>query len=75
VKQDGTGRGAVERRGFLKGLGLAAGGVAGAAAAIGAEEQGKSGPPEGRKETNEEQVRQRYRESPEVKRFYALNRL
>jgi len=75
VKQDGTGRGAVERRGFLKGLGLAAGGVAGAVAAVGAEEQGKSEPPEGRKETNEEMVRQRYRESPEVKRFYALNRL
>ena len=62
MKQDGTGRGAVERRGFLKGLGLAAGGVAGAVAAVGAEEQGKGEPPEGGKETNEEMVRQRYRE-------------
>ena len=75
MKRDGTGRGALERRGFLKGLGLAAGGVAGTATAFGTEEEGKGRPPEGRRESNEEMVRQRYRESPEVRRFYALNRL
>jgi hypothetical protein len=41
-----------------------------------AEEPGKGGePPKGAKESNEAQVKQRYRESAEVKRFYALNRL
>jgi hypothetical protein len=75
VKQDGAGRGALERRSFLKGLGLAAGGAAGAVAAVAVEESGNGEPPQGRKETDQEMVRQRYRESAEVKRFYALNRL
>lgn len=63
-------RGRLERRRFLKGLGLAAGGAAAAAAPAGA-----AAAAEGRAEAAEEQVKPRYRETEEVKRFYALNRL
>lgn len=61
----------VGRRGLLKGVGLATGGAAGAVAAasavLGAAEEAREAP--------EEQAKARYRESEEVKRFYALNRL
>jgi hypothetical protein len=62
----------VERRGFLRGLGLAAGGAAAAAttAAVAAED-----PEEERAESPEEQAKARYQESDHVRRFYALNRL
>ena len=58
----------VERRGFLKSLGLVAGGAAGAAAGtvVAAEEQ---------PEAPEEQAKSRYQETEHVKRFYDLNRL
>lgn len=61
---------AIERRRFLQGAGLAAGGAAAAAAtaAIAAEEEAAV-------ESPQEQAKARYRETPEVKRFYALNRL
>lgn len=62
----------VGRRGLLKGVGLATGGAAGAVAAASAvlgaaEEEAREAP--------EEQAKARYRESEEVRRFYALNRL
>ena len=61
-------RAGLERRGFLKGVGLAAGGAATAVvpAAAGAAEP---------TETPEEQAKKRYQETDHVKRFYALNRL
>lgn len=58
----------LERRDFLRGLGVAAGGAAAAAAAVPA---GAAEPTE----TPQEQAKTRYRESEHVKRFYALNRL
>jgi hypothetical protein len=62
----------LERRGFLRGFGLAAGGAAAAAAtaAVAAEDAGEE-----RAEGPEEQVKPRYQESDHVRRFYALNRL
>lgn len=58
----------LERRDFLRGLGVAAGGAAAAAAAVPA---GAAEPAE----TSQERTKKRYRESEHVKRFYALNRL
>ncbi len=58
----------VERRRFLQGLGVAAGGAAAATAgtvALAAEVN----------ETDEEQAKGRYQETEHVKRFYALNRV
>jgi hypothetical protein len=61
----------IERRRFLQGAGLAAGGAAAAAAtaAVAAEEESAL------VENPQEQAKARYRETPEVRRFYALNRL
>jgi ribosomal protein L12E/L44/L45/RPP1/RPP2 len=59
-------KGGLERRAFLKGVGVAGAGAAAAAVAGGAAEAA---------ETNEEQAKQRYAETDHVKRFYALNRL
>jgi hypothetical protein len=59
----------IERRRFLQGAGLAAGGAAAAVAAVAAEDEAAV------VETPQEQAKARYRETPEVKRFYALNRL
>lgn len=56
----------IERRNFLKGMGLAAGAAAVAPVVAGTAEAA---------ETPEEQVKSRYRENDHVKRFYALNRL
>lgn len=56
----------IDRRDLLKGLGLGAAGVAVVAAAPRTTEAA---------ETPQEQVKQRYRETEHVKRFYALNRL
>lgn len=58
----------LERRDFLKGMGLAAGGAAGAAAGVATAAEGEP-------ESREEQAKSRYRETDHVKRFYALNRL
>ena len=60
------GQARLERRRFLRGLGLTAGGVVAVPAAAQAQE---------RVETPEEQVKERYQETEHVKRFYALNRL
>jgi hypothetical protein len=57
---------AVVRRGFLRGLGVAAGGAA-AAPFLGA--------PARADETPEEQAKGRYQDNEHAKRFYALNRL
>ncbi|HEY0834329.1 MAG TPA: twin-arginine translocation signal domain-containing protein [Azospirillum sp.] len=62
-RNDKTG---IERRDLLKGLGLGAVGAAAATALPDAAEAYE--PPQ-------DQVRQRYRETEHVKRFYALNRL
>lgn len=67
AKQEQKAEHRLERRSFLKGLGLAAGGTAGAAVAVAAADE------EG--ETPEEQAKSRYRETEHVKRFYELNRL
>ena len=58
----------LERRGFLRGIGVAAGGAAAAAPVVlgGAVEAAES---------PEEQVEGRYRESDHVKNYYHLNRL
>jgi hypothetical protein len=57
----------IERRGFLRGAGIAAAGaVAVVPAAAGAAEA---------HESPQEQVKARYRETDHVKRFYDLNRL
>ncbi len=57
----------IERRRFLQGFGVAAGGAAAAAgtAALAAEVT----------ESDEEQAKGRYQETDHVKRFYALNRV
>ncbi|HET6467669.1 MAG TPA: hypothetical protein VFG43_04750 [Geminicoccaceae bacterium] len=62
-------RAGLDRRDLLRGAGLVAGGAAGAVVApltAAADEPA---------ETRDEMVRSRYRETEEVKRFYALNRL
>lgn len=58
----------LERREFLRGLGVAAGGAAAVAAPTAAAAAET-------KETPPEQVKKRYQESEHVKRFYALNRI
>ena len=65
-REDGEGRASVERRNFLRGLGLATG-TAVVAPAL-------SSPAEA-DEIPEEQAAKRYQENEHVKRFYALNRL
>jgi hypothetical protein len=65
-REDGEGRPSLERRNFLRGLGLATG-TAVAAPVL-------SSPAEA-DETPEEQAAERYQETDHVKRFYALNRL
>lgn len=63
---------ATQRRGFLRGLGLAAG--AAAAAAPAAAERSDTVPPgEARKETEAEKRAPRYRETAHVKAFYRTN--
>jgi hypothetical protein len=66
MKQEQERKPGVERRHFLRGLGIAAGGAVVAPAAAGAAEVPE--PPQ-------EQVKKRYQETEHVKRFYALNRL
>lgn len=67
MKKDEKRKG-VERRDFLRGLGVAAGGAVAASAASEAAELAVS-------ETPAEQIKKRYQETEHVKRFYALNRL
>lgn len=61
----------IGRRSLLKGMGL---GVAGAAA-VAVSDGGTAGAAARAAETPQEQVKQRYRETDHVKRYYALNRL
>ena len=68
MSQERDAKAGIERRRFLQGAGLAVGGVAAVAAAAAAQDGGK-------REAPQEQVKARYRETPEVKRYYALNRL
>ena len=68
-REDGEGRAGLERRNFLRGLGLATGTAAVAAAPV-----ALSTPAEAN-ETPEEQAAKRYQETDHVRRFYALNRL
>jgi hypothetical protein len=60
--------GSLERRSFLRGLGIAAGGAAAVPAVAVAADAEKG-------EWPEEQAKSRYRATEHVKRFYALNRL
>lgn len=57
----------LERRDFLRGLGVAAGGAAAVVPLVGEAAE--------KTETPDEQVKKRYQETEHVKRFYALNRL
>jgi len=66
MRREETKKTGIERRDLLKGLGLGAAGAAAAALSAGTAEAA---------ETPQEQVKQRYRETEHVKRFYALNRL
>ncbi|MFT8245950.1 twin-arginine translocation signal domain-containing protein [Roseomonas sp. BN140053] len=71
--RDGT----PQRRGFLKALGLAAGGaaVAGVAEAADPPSRADAVPPGmARKENPQQRVAARYRETDHVKAFYATNR-
>jgi hypothetical protein len=63
---DANRRVAVVRRGFLRGLGVTAGGAA-AAPLLGQSARAD--------ETPEEQAKGRYQDNEHAKRFYALNRL
>lgn len=64
---------ATQRRGFLRGLGLA--GAAAAAATPAAAERSDTVPPgEARKENDAEKRAARYRETPHVQTFYRTNR-
>lgn len=65
---------ATERRGFLRGLGLAAGAAAATAATPAAAERSDTVPPGmARKETEAEKRAPRYRETAHVKAFYRTN--
>jgi hypothetical protein len=66
MKKDDRRRAGLERRDLLRGVGLVAGGAAVAPLALAADDSAES---------PEEQVKKRYRETEEVRRFYALNRL
>lgn len=68
MSRDREQRTGLERRRFLRGLGLATGGAVAAAAPLAAEAAEVT-------ESPEEQAKSRYRETEHVKRFYALNRL
>jgi hypothetical protein len=65
-REAGDGREGLERRNFLRGLGLATG-TAVAAPVLSSTAEAD--------ETPEEQAAKRYQETDHVKRFYALNRL
>jgi hypothetical protein len=65
----GEGCASLERRDFLRGLGLATGTAAVAAAPV------VLSTPAEANETPEEQAAKRYQETDHVRRFYALNRL
>ena len=65
-REAGDGREGLERRNFLRGLGLATG-TAVAAPVLNSTAEAD--------ETPEEQAAERYQETDHVKRFYALNRL
>ncbi|KAA0675946.1 twin-arginine translocation signal domain-containing protein [Roseomonas genomospecies 6] len=58
----------LERRSLLKGLGLGAAGAVAAAATL------RATPVEA-EESQPERLKARYRDTPHVERFYALNRL
>jgi len=69
AQQTGREAAGLERRGFLRGLGVAAGGAAAVVPVVlgaGAAEAAES---------PEEQVKGRYQESDHVKNYYHLNRL
>ena len=57
----------LERRSFLKAVGLGGAAAAAATPLLGGEAEAKERP--------KEQIKSRYRETDEVKKFYALNRL
>jgi hypothetical protein len=73
---------ATQRRGFLRGLGLAAGAAAAAAPAVAAGPAGPQHSPrsdtvpagQARKESEAEKRAPRYRETPHVQAFYRTNR-
>jgi len=73
---------ATQRRGFLRGLGLAAGAAAAAAPAVAAGPAGPQHSPrsdtvppgQARKESEAEKRAARYRETPHVQNFYRTNR-
>ena len=66
---------ATQRRGFLRGLGLAAGAAAATTAGPAAADRSDTVPPGmARKETEAEKRAPRYRETAEVKAFYRTNR-
>ena len=66
---------ATQRRGLLRGLGLAAGAAAATAAGPAAADRSDTVPPGmARKETEAEKRAPRYRETAEVKAFYRTNR-
>ena len=67
-----TDAGRLERRSFLKVVGLAGAAVAAVAKLAGRPVEAKEAEA---KETHAEEVKARYRESAEVKNFYDLNRL
>jgi len=69
MSEQGKAKPGIERRGFLRGLGIAAGGAAAAAPAVAAAADAEKG------ESPQEQAKSRYRATEHVKRFYALNRL
>jgi len=64
---------ATQRRGFLRGLGLAAGAAAAATPAV-AQRSDTVPAGEARKETEAEKRAPRYRETPHVQTFYRTNR-
>ena len=65
---------ATQRRGFLRGLGLAAGAAAATATPAAAERSDTVPPGMARKENDAEKRAPRYRETPHVQAFYRTNR-
>ena len=65
---------ATQRRGFLRGLGLAAGAAAATAAPADAQRADTVPAAEARKESEAEQRAPRYRETAHVQAFYRTNR-
>lgn len=65
---------ATQRRGFLRGLGLAAGAAAATATPAAAERSDTVPAGQARKESEAEKKAPRYRETPHVQTFYRTNR-